>query len=37
MAAVSLSKGSAVKVDGRMVDVPVIRKAAEILAGIERE
>lgn len=33
MAAVSLSKGSAVKVDGRMVDVPVIRKAAEILAG----
>jgi citrate lyase subunit beta/citryl-CoA lyase len=30
--AVALSKGSAVKVDGGMVDVPVIRKAEAILA-----
>ncbi len=29
--AASLSKGSVVKVDGRMVDVPVIRKAVHIL------
>jgi citrate lyase subunit beta/citryl-CoA lyase len=33
--AVSLSKGSAVKVDGRMVDVPVIRKAEAILAEVK--
>jgi citrate lyase subunit beta/citryl-CoA lyase len=32
MEAVALSKGSAVKVDGGMVDVPVIRKAEAILA-----
>ena len=34
--AVSLSKGSAVKVDGSMVDVPVIRKAEAILAELLR-
>ena len=34
MAAVALSKGSAVKLDGMMVDVPVIRKAEEILADL---
>jgi citrate lyase subunit beta/citryl-CoA lyase len=35
MEAVLLSKGSAVQVDGGMVDVPVIRKAEAILAEVK--
>ena len=35
--AAAAAKGAAVAVDGKMVDLPVIRKAQEVIAAVEFE